>query len=188
MLLAISQTTTWGWGSTKTLGLILVGVVFTLAWIPVEVRSRNPLIDMTMMRVRGVWTTNVAAFLLGAGLYASFIVFPQFAQLPTSTGFGFGASVVVSGLYLLPATIGMTILGLKAGAISARFGSRAALLGGIVFSTASFLLLAVAHEPPLRAADRRHPARRRGSASRSPRSATSSSRRCQATRPASPAA
>ena len=44
----------------------------------------------------------------------------QFAQLPTSTGFGFGASVVVSGLYLLPATIGMTILGLKAGAI---FGS-----------------------------------------------------------------
>ncbi len=61
-----------------------------------------------MMRVRGVWTTNAAAFLLGAGLYASFIVFPQFAQLPKSTGFGFGASVVVSGLYLLPATIGMT--------------------------------------------------------------------------------
>ena len=111
-------------------------------------RSDNPLIDMTMMRVRGVWTTNAAAFLLGAGLYASFIVFPQFAQLPTSTGFGFGASVVVSGLYLLPATIGMTILGLRAGAISARFGSRAALLGGIVFSTASFLLLAVAHEHP----------------------------------------
>ena len=86
---------------------------------------------MAMMRVRGVWTTNVAAFLLGAGMYASFIVFPQFAQLPTSTGFGFGASVVVSGLYLLPATIGMTILGLSGRARSrARFGSRAALLGG----------------------------------------------------------
>jgi MFS family permease len=42
----------------------------------------------------------------------------------------------------------MTILGLKAGAISARFGSRAALLGGTAFSTASFLLLAVAHEHP----------------------------------------
>ena len=70
---------------------------------------------MTMMRMRGVWTTNAAAFLLGAGLYASFIVFPQFAQLPKSTGFGFGASVVVSGLYLLPATIGMTMLGLMAG-------------------------------------------------------------------------
>jgi len=45
------------------------------------------------------------AFLLGAGMYASFIVFPQFAQLPKSTGFGFGASVVVSRPYLLPSTV-----------------------------------------------------------------------------------
>jgi EmrB/QacA subfamily drug resistance transporter len=148
VLLAISETTTWGWGSARTLGLILLGLVFSAAWIAVEVRSDNPLIDMTMMRVRGVWTTNLAAFLLGAGMYASFIVFPQFAQLPTSTGFGFGASVVVSGLYLLPSTVGMTILGMFAGRISARFGSRAALLTGTAFTTASFALLAVAHSHP----------------------------------------
>ena len=162
VLLAISQTTDVGLGlARRRSASLLVGFIFTLAWILVEVRSEHPLVDMTMMRVRGVWTTNAAAFLLGAGLYASFVVFPQFAQLPTSTGFGFGASVVVSGLYLLPATIGMTILGLKAGAISARFGSRAALLAGTVFSTASFLMLAVAHEHPFAAADRRRPARRR---------------------------
>ena len=148
VLLAVSQTTVWGWVSAKTLGLTLFGVLFIVAWIAVEARSDNPLVDMTMMCVRGVWTTNAAAFLLGAGLYASFIVFPQFAQLPVKTGFGFGASVVVSGLYLLPATIGMTILGLRAGWISARFGSRAALLGGIVFSTASFTMLALAHDHP----------------------------------------
>jgi len=148
VLLAISQTSSWGWVSTKTLGLAAFGVVVSLVWIAVEARSREPLIDMTMMRVRGVWTTNAAAFLLGAGLYASFVVFPQFAQLPRSTGFGFGASVVVSGLYLLPATIGMTVLGLNAGAISARFGSRNALLAGTVFATASFAMLALAHEHP----------------------------------------
>ena len=117
-------------------------------WIAVETRSRNPLIDMTMMRIRGVWTTNLAAFLLGAGMYASFIVFPQFAQLPKSTGFGFGASVVVSGLYLLPSTVGMTMLGIFAGRISARFGSRTALLAGTAFTTASFALLAIAHGHP----------------------------------------
>ncbi len=148
VLLAISQTTEWGWGSPKTLGMIAAGLAVCGAWIAVEVRSANPLIDMTMMRIRGVWTTNLAAFLLGAGMYASFIVFPQFAQLPTSTGFGFGASVVVSGLYLLPSTIGMTILGLYAGKISARFGSRAALLWGTAFTTASFALLAVEHSHP----------------------------------------
>jgi MFS family permease len=101
-----------------------------------------------MMRIRGVWTANLAAFLLGAGLYSSFIVFPQFAQLPKSTGFGFGASVIVSGLYLLPSTIGTMILGVYAGRISQRFGSRAALLAGTGFTTASFALLAVAHHHP----------------------------------------
>jgi MFS family permease len=148
VLLAISETTTWGWGGAKTIALLAAGFAFVAIWIAVEVRSTDPLVDMTMMRVRGVWTTNLAAFLLGAGMYASFIVFPQFAQLPKSTGFGFGASVVVSGLYLLPATITMTILGIKAGAISARFGSRAALLVGTAFATASFALLAAAHKHP----------------------------------------
>jgi EmrB/QacA subfamily drug resistance transporter len=148
VLLAVSQTTEWGWGSPKTLGLAAFGFAFVAAWIAVEVRSETPLVDMAMMRVRGVWTTNAAAFLLGAGLYSSFVIFPQFAQLPTSTGFGFGASVVVSGLYLLPATIGMTILGVMAGRISARFGSRSALLVGTLFSSASFLTLAVAHSAP----------------------------------------
>jgi predicted MFS family arabinose efflux permease len=148
VLLAISQTTTWGWGSTRTLGLVVVGVIVSMLWIAVEVRSRTPLIDMTMMRIRGVWTTNLAAFLLGAGMYASFVVLPRIAQLPKSTGFGLGASVVASGLYLLPSTIGMTILGLQAGRISERFGSRAALLTGTAFTTASFALLTVAHRHP----------------------------------------
>jgi MFS family permease len=149
VLLAISETTEWTWGSAKTLGLIAVGLAFIAVWVAVEVRSSDPLIDMTMMRIRGVWTTNLAAFLLGAGMYASFIIFPQFAQLPKSTGFGFGASVVVSGLYLLPSTIGMTILGMYAGRISARFGSRAALLSGTAFTTASFALLSIDHSQPI---------------------------------------
>jgi EmrB/QacA subfamily drug resistance transporter len=148
VLLAVSQTTEWGWGGSKTIGLALIGFAFIGVWIWVEARSDSPLIDMTMMRIRGVWTTNAAAFLLGAGLYASFVIFPQFVQLPKSTGFGFGASVVVSGLYLVPATIGMALLGIWAGKISARFGSRLALLGGILFSGAAFLLLALAHGHP----------------------------------------
>jgi MFS family permease len=148
VLLAISETTTWGWGSARTFGLLAFGLAFSAVWIAVEVRSESPLIDMTMMRVRGVWTTNTAAFLLGAGMYASFIVFPQFAQLPRSTGFGFGASVVVSGLYLVPSTVGMTLLGIYAGRISQRFGSRAALMVGTAFTTASFALLTLAHGHP----------------------------------------
>jgi EmrB/QacA subfamily drug resistance transporter len=148
VLLAVSQTAGWGWGGSKTLLLAAAGFVVIGIWIWVESRSANPLIDMAMMRVRGVWTTNAAAFLLGGGLYASFVIFPQFAQLPKSTGFGFGTSVLVSGLYLLPATVAMTLLGLWAGRISDRFGSRWALLAGTASTFASFLLLALAHDHP----------------------------------------
>ena len=47
----------------------------------------------TMMRLPPVWTTNLAAFVFGYGMFASFVLVPQFVELPTSTGFGFGASV-----------------------------------------------------------------------------------------------
>jgi EmrB/QacA subfamily drug resistance transporter len=148
VLIAVSETTVWGWGGTKTIGLLAVGVVLCVAWVLVELRSSEPLIDMGLMRVRAVWTANVTAFLLGAGMYASFVVFPQFAQLPKSTGFGFGASIVVSALYLLPSTIGMFLMGFLAGWIAHRFGSKLALVAGSAVTTASFLLLALAHGHP----------------------------------------
>jgi MFS family permease len=145
VLIAISETTTWGWGSAKTIGVLVVGGAICAAWVAVEVWSAQPLIDMTLMRVRAVWTANLTAFLLGAGMYSSFVVFPQFAQLPKSTGFGFGASVVGSALYLLPSTIGMFVVGSAAGRIAARFGSKLALVAGSLVTAAAFGLLAAQH-------------------------------------------
>jgi EmrB/QacA subfamily drug resistance transporter len=145
ILVAVSETTTWGWGSARTIGVLAAGAATCVAWVGVEVRSSQPLIDMTLMRVRAVWTANLSAFLLGAGMYASFVVFPQFAQLPKSTGFGFGASVVGSALYLLPSTVGMFVVGFAAGHIAARFGSKLALVAGSIVTACSFGLLAAQH-------------------------------------------
>ena len=148
VLIAIAQTTVWGWGGTKTIALLAIGLVFSSLWIAVEVRSREPLVDMTMMRIRGVWTTNLAAFLLGAGMYASFVVIPQFAQLPKRTGFGFGASIVVASLYLLPSALLMGLLGTAAGRVSRRFGSKLALVAGATVSASAFAFAALAHSHP----------------------------------------
>ena len=134
VLIAIAKTSTWGWTGPKTLVLLTFGLALCCVWILVELRSSNPLIDMTMMRVRGVWTANLAAFLVGAGLYAWFLLLPQLAQLPRSTGFGYGASVVIAGLYLLPCAIGMGTLGSLAGRVERRFGSRRALVAGAAVS------------------------------------------------------
>jgi MFS family permease len=148
VLIAVAQTTVWGWTGTKTVGLMAFGLIFCLLWVWVEVHSSHPLVDMKMMRIRGVWTTNLAAFLLGAGMYSSFIVIPQFAQLPTSTGFGFGASVVVSSLYLLPCALTMGLLGTVAGRIAYRFGSKSALVGGSAISALAFGYAVLEHGHP----------------------------------------
>ena len=57
---------------------------------------------MQMMRLRGVWTTNLAGFLLGFGMFSAFVLIPQFVQTPASTGYGFGSSVTQAGLFLDP--------------------------------------------------------------------------------------
>src|SRR5262249_48373306 len=148
ILLGVTETTYWGWGSARTIGLIGGGLAVCSLWVVVETHSREPLIDMTMMRVRGVATTNLTAFLLGAGMYATFIVFPQYAQLPKSTGFGFGASLVMSGVYLLPFPAGTISTSFLAGKIARRYGSRAAVIGGSAISTAGFILTTFVHSHP----------------------------------------
>ncbi len=143
VLLAITQTSTWGWGSPKTLGLLALGVVLIAAWVREELRSREPLVDMRMMAIRGVWTTNAVAFLIGVGMYSSFILLPELVQEPASTGYGFGASVTTAGLFLVPATIAIVVVGQMAGLLERRIGSRGSLTGGALFALASYALLVV---------------------------------------------
>jgi EmrB/QacA subfamily drug resistance transporter len=148
VLIAIAQTAAWGWTSLPTLVLMAGGLAICGLWILVELRSRNPLIDMGMMRIRGVWTVNLAAFLVGAGLYALFLLLPQLAQLPASTGFGYGDSVVIAGLFLLPCALGMGLLGSLAGRVDRRFGSRRALIAGAAISSAACGWLAITSRHP----------------------------------------
>jgi len=144
VLVAVSETTVWGWGSPKTIGLIIVGLIVLAGWIWTEMHSPEPLVDMRMMRVKGVWTTNAAAFLFGVGMYSAFIIIPQYVQEPVSTGYGFGASIVASGLFLVPTTIVMLLVGQFSGTIDRRFGSRPALLVGALFTVVAFVLLTFA--------------------------------------------
>jgi MFS family permease len=99
-----------------------------------------------MMRRRPIWTTNVAAFLVGIGQFAGFVLIPQYVQEPASTGSGFGAGPFAAGLYLLPMTLGVLGIGLATGPLERRFGPRALLIGGAVAMAASFLMLTFARD------------------------------------------
>jgi EmrB/QacA subfamily drug resistance transporter len=147
VLIAIAQTTAWGWISVKTLSLLAAGLAICVVWVIAEIRSPHPLVDMSLMAARGVWAPNLAAFLLGAGMYSAFLLLPQFAQLPRQTGFGYGASVVVAGLYLLPCSVGMGLMGSFAGRIERRFSSRQALVAGSAISAVALGWLGLASHP-----------------------------------------
>ena len=107
--------------------------------------SRQPLIDMKMMRVPAVWTNNLVAFLFGMGMYSVMAFLPEFLQTPRSAGYGFGASIIQSGLFLLPLTVTMFLFGLLSGRVAAAIGSKSAVIIGSVFSAVSYLILALAH-------------------------------------------
>jgi EmrB/QacA subfamily drug resistance transporter len=146
VLVAVSQTATWAWLSAKTIGCIALGLVLLGLWVRSETRSSHPLVDMRMMRIRGVWTTNVVALLLGFGMYSSFILLPQFVETPTHAGYGFGATVTEAGLFMLPSTIAMLLVGSQTGRLEKRFGSKPPLLAGGVLTMISFMLLAVSRD------------------------------------------
>jgi EmrB/QacA subfamily drug resistance transporter len=145
LLVAISEGRDWGWGSGRVLGLLGAAIVLAVLWVRNEQRAKEPLVDMRMMRIRGVWTVNAAAFLIGAGMYSSFILIPEFVEEPASSGYGFGASVTGAGLFLLPSTVAMLVVSPLAGRLSNKVGSRVPLTAGALVSAASFAMLAVAH-------------------------------------------
>jgi EmrB/QacA subfamily drug resistance transporter len=144
-LVPISEGPTWGWLSGRTLGLFAVAAAVLPMWVWAEARSAAPLVDMRMMRLRPVWTTNLAALVIGFGMFASFVLVPQFVELPEATGFGFGASVTQAGLFMVPATMGMIFVGPVSGRLSATVGSKVPLVLGALTSCLAFIFLAAAH-------------------------------------------
>jgi MFS family permease len=143
VLVAVSETPVWHWGSARTLSVLATGVALLAAWVLSEARSEHALVDMRMMRIRGVWTTNAVALLLGFGMYASFILVPDFVETPARAGYGFGASVTAAGLFLLPSTIAMLLAGAQTGRLERVFGSKPPLLAGAAVTGASYVLLAL---------------------------------------------
>jgi EmrB/QacA subfamily drug resistance transporter len=145
LLLAISQGPSWGWASGRVVGLFVAAAAALVGWVAYEMRVLQPLVDMRMMRRRGVWTTNLASLFIGFGMFGSFILIPQFVQAPPAAGYGFNATVTEAGLILLPATAVMLFAGPIAGWLGARLGSRLPMLMGCALAAAAFALIGFAH-------------------------------------------
>ena len=145
LLLPLSQGSQWGWSSPTVLGLFAAAAILAVAWMLVELKSANPLIDMRMMRQTAVWTSNLLALLFGASMFAVWAFLPQLIQVPPSAGYGFGASITEAGIVMLPMLVTMAVAGIISGRIAARVSFNLQLAGSSALIALSCLLLALMH-------------------------------------------
>src|ERR1700723_2378962 len=128
----------WGWASARSLGVIAASVVLLAVWIPFELRAAGPLIDLRQVRNRSVLTADVSGFLISIAMYLLVPVIVEFVQIPRSAGYGFAASLVVSGLALIPVSVGSFVASRFLVVYERRFGPRTMIpLGSVVFAVAA---------------------------------------------------
>jgi EmrB/QacA subfamily drug resistance transporter len=77
---AMSRAPFVGWGSTRTIVLLIVSVLLMVAFLVIETRVEKPLMPFAIFRVRTVAGANVVGLLLGAVLFANFFVLTLYVQ------------------------------------------------------------------------------------------------------------
>jgi MFS family permease len=143
LLIAIAEGSGWGWGAAQTLGLFALAVVFLVIWAAQQLRAAAPLVDLRLARIPTVLSADVCATVLGVAMYMYLSGVSEFVQAPSSLGYGFGASVVVAGLCLVPFSIlGMGGARMLAG-ISRLIGERNLLPVGCLLVAAGGLVFAI---------------------------------------------
>lgn len=145
LLLAIGEGQKWGWGDGKTIGLLVLGGIALVVFVFVELRVKEPLIDMSLFQHRGVWTAHIVALAFGFAMFGTFILVPTLLQLPTVLGYGFGKTVSEAGLYLLPTVLAMVVAGVVAGIVIRRIGPKIPMIIGGILVTVAFLIPALGH-------------------------------------------
>jgi EmrB/QacA subfamily drug resistance transporter len=148
ILLGVTEANDWGWGSVEILALLIGGATLLAVWLRFEAGLEQPLIELRILQRRAVATTNLAGLLIGYAMFSSFLLIPQFAQAPESTGYGFAMSVTGAGLILAPAAVAQFIAGPLAGKLGAHIGFRPTLAAGAALTAVAFVFLAVAHSHP----------------------------------------
>jgi EmrB/QacA subfamily drug resistance transporter len=156
LLVALTEGETWGWTSARVGGLFAGAAVFLALWVGAELRVPEPMVDMRVFVQRQVLFTNICALITGFAMFGTFVLIPNFVELPRglSAGtaqlvhYGFDASATKAGLYLLPSSVALLFAGPAAGLIGRRTGSKWPLAAGMLLSGISAGMLALWHDEP----------------------------------------
>jgi predicted MFS family arabinose efflux permease len=105
LLLAISQTALWINRPALAGALVAAAVILIGIWARHESRSAVPLVNLTLLRHPAVAGANAIMFLGGIGMYLLLTLVTRYVQTPSMAGYGFGVTVFIAGMVLVPFSI-----------------------------------------------------------------------------------
>ncbi|MDG6985475.1 MAG: MFS transporter [Nitrososphaerota archaeon] len=120
-----------GWYSAYGLAALVAGLGLTVAFFVAEARKENPLIQLSLLRIRNVLVANGIGVISGIGMFMLFYAVVYFAEDPSPLGLGL--DVLSAGLTIGPAAIAMLVAGPGVGRMVTRYGPKPAMiLGGTI--------------------------------------------------------
>ena len=125
LVFALVDTINAGWGSTQTLALLSIAVVLLVAFVFIELRSKDPLMPFGIFRLRTLSGANIVGLLVGAALFAMFFFLSRYMQEVL------GYSALKAGLSYLPLALAIIFSAGAASVLVTKLGFKPVLLAGL---------------------------------------------------------
>jgi MFS family permease len=127
-----------GWYSAYEIAALVIGLALTTGFFVAESRRANPLIQLSLLRIRNVLVANGVGIMSGVGMFMLFFAALYYTRYPAP--FGLGLSVLSAGLTMAPATVVMLAAGPGLGRLTAKIGPKPTMILGALIAIAGFLL------------------------------------------------
>jgi EmrB/QacA subfamily drug resistance transporter len=133
LVYGLTQSTSNGWGSAKTIGALVGSAVLMAVFLRVESRSRSPLVPLSFFRKRTPAGANVIGFGLGTAIFGMFFLLSLYMQEVL------GYSALETGVaYLTVALLAIAASGASQ-ALVTRAGVRPVLATGMLLLAAGLV-------------------------------------------------
>ncbi|HET7244842.1 MAG TPA: MDR family MFS transporter [Streptosporangiaceae bacterium] len=136
--------TTWGgtqyaWASVQVIGLAVLGLVSTAAFLAIEARAAEPILPLGVFRNRNFSVAIAMSFLLGLALFGALTFLPLYQQTVQHL------SPTQSGLMLIPMMLGSTVTALISGQVTTKTGRYKVLpiVGAAMMTLGMYLLTGI---------------------------------------------
>jgi len=125
----------WGWGSSKSLGIIGAGIALLAVFVMWELRNSSPMLDIRLFKDRRFGVSSIGMMLVFLTMFGFFFVVSQLFQLVL----GYGP--FESGLRMLPIMPVMIIFSTRAAGLVERFGARSVVTTGMMLTATGVFIL-----------------------------------------------